>query len=284
MNTATGEMWLQHTHLDKLYGYLPGLADALPTIFGMSRAAYSETIERFAAQARAAAAELLADPAFATRVDGLPFQPGQTVLALGDSITDDLQSWAEILRHVLDLHRPGHGVRVVNAGLSAHTTAMVLRRWPATLTAARPDWIICALGGNDVTRVGPEPTKPQVSRSESTANLHELRRIAAHSTTASWIWMTPVPVREDRISEYAAFRYGQSTWRNDDILRLAEEIRGFADPVVDLTATFKVPADPLLQGADGVHPTIAGQSAILRALVTHLNAGAGTTDRHTEEA
>jgi acyl-CoA thioesterase I len=43
------------------------------------------------------------------------------------------------------------------------------------------------LGGNDVTRVGPEPTKPQVSLAESIANLMELRRIAAALTGASWM-------------------------------------------------------------------------------------------------
>ncbi|MDL9938624.1 hypothetical protein QSJ18_17900 [Gordonia sp. ABSL1-1] len=27
---------MQYTHLEKLYGYLPGMADALPVIFGAS--------------------------------------------------------------------------------------------------------------------------------------------------------------------------------------------------------------------------------------------------------
>lgn len=74
------------------------------------------------------AQELLADAAFADRVDALPFRPEQTVYAVGDSNIDDLQSWAEILRHLLDPRRPGHRVQVINGGLSAHTTAMVLRR------------------------------------------------------------------------------------------------------------------------------------------------------------
>lgn len=40
-------------------------------------------------------------------MDALPFHPGQLVLAVGDSLTGDLQSWAEILRYLLDLRRPG---------------------------------------------------------------------------------------------------------------------------------------------------------------------------------
>jgi len=269
MSNPAARMWLRYTHLDKVYGYLPGMTDALPAIFGLDRAEYAALTAGFDTEARQAAQQLYADDDVATRLDALPFRPGQTVLAMGDSITDDLQSWAEILRHLLDLHRPGHGVRVVNGGLSAHTTAMMLRRWPATLRAAKPDWIVCALGGNDVTRVGPEPNKPQVSLAESVANLSELRRIAAR-TGAAWIWITPAPVDEARVARFPAFEMGESTWRNADVEALADAIRNFDEPVVDLATVFGIPADESLQGPDGVHPSIAGQAAITRALVTCL--------------
>jgi lysophospholipase L1-like esterase len=267
---ATG-MWIQYTHLEKLYGYLPGMARSMPAIFGLDPAAYAELVARFDTHAQQAAQQLLADDSFAAQVDALPFGAGESVLAVGDSVTDDLQSWAEILRHLLSLRRPGDGVRVVNGGLSAHTTAMVLRRWPATL-AQRPDWVICLLGGNDITRVGPEPTKPQVSLNESVANLRELRRIAAAQTDASWVWMTPAPVHEARVAEFPAFRFGQSTWRNADVLALTDAIGNFDEPVVDLADAFGVPAAAELQGPDGVHPSLAGQTAIVTALVRRLTA------------
>ncbi|MEV4073876.1 SGNH/GDSL hydrolase family protein [Nonomuraea fuscirosea] len=264
MKPMTGKTWLQHTHLDKLYGYLPGMADALPTIFGLSRDEYAEVITEYDARAGEAAEALLADREFAARLAALPVPAGRTILAIGDSITDDLQSWAEILRHLL---RP-RGVRVVNGGLSAHTTAMLLRRWPATLAAIRPDWVICALGGNDVTRIGPEAAKPQVSLSESVANLRELRRIGGAVET--WVWLTPVPVREERVSATPAFGFSQVGWRNADIVALAGEVLGFPEPAVDLTAAFGVPARSDLQGEDGVHPSLDGQMAIVRALVERL--------------
>jgi lysophospholipase L1-like esterase len=265
------EAWIQYTHLDKLYGYLPGMAGALPAIFGLSPEGYAEVTARFDANARSAAQRLLADDRFAARVGALPFGTGQSVLAIGDSVTDDLQSWAEVLRHLLDLRRPGHGMQVVNGGLSAHTTAMVLRRWPATL-AQQPDWILCLLGGNDVTRVGPAPAKPQLSLSESVANLRELRRIAAAHTSASWVWITPAPVHEERIASFPPFLQGESTWRNADVLALAEAIRGFDEPVVDLTRAFGVPPREEVQGPDGVHPSLTGQTVIARAVVERLTA------------
>ncbi|RZS44729.1 acyl-CoA thioesterase-1 [Herbihabitans rhizosphaerae] len=260
--------WLRYTHLEKLYGYLPGMVASAPAIFGLDRDEYQRVRATFDTRAAEAAEELLADPEFAEAVARLPFEPDQTVLAVGDSITDDLQSWAEILRHVLAKARPDDEITIVNGGLSAHTTAMILRRWPATLASTKPDWVLCALGGNDVTRVGPEPTKPQVSTAESIANLRRLREIAAH--VGWWVWITPVPVTEERVAAYPSFTFGQSTWRNEDIAALTEAIHELEDPVVDLSAALDTEALSELQGEDGVHVTLAGQQRITRAVVEAL--------------
>ncbi|WP_154794619.1 SGNH/GDSL hydrolase family protein [Occultella kanbiaonis] len=261
------EAQLQYVHLEKLYGYLPGLTESLPTIFGVQPEEYAAILGRFDARARAAAESLLADAAFADRVALLPFEPGARVLAVGDSITDDLQSWAEILRHVLALGRPDGQLTVVNAGLSAHTSAMILRRWPSMLHPV-PDWIICGLGGNDVTRIA--GGKTQVSLAESVANLRELHRVAVERTRARWVWLTPVPVDETRAGQHRPFQYGASSWRNSDITALADAMRSFDEPVVDLVRSFGVPARSDLQGADGVHPSLAGEQQIVRALVDLL--------------
>lgn len=261
--------FLQHMHLEKVYGYLPGLTDALPAVMGTNPADYAAFFAWFDEQAHTAAVALLEDDAFGKAVDALPFGDGETVLAVGDSITDDLQSWAEILRHLLAIRRPDADITVVNSGLSAHTTAMILRRWPATL-ASRPDWVICGLGGNDVSRVGPEPNKTSVSLDESVANLRELHRLATGRGIANWVWLTPVPVLEERVQAFGHFRFGESSWANADIVALADAIRAFDEPVVDLVEVFGVPPVPEWQGEDGVHVTLAGQSAIVSALVAAL--------------
>jgi lysophospholipase L1-like esterase len=260
---------VQYTHLDKSYGYLPGMQEAQPAIFGLTRERYAALRSRFADNAMAAAGQLLNDPALSAKVDRLPFRDGDTVLAVGDSLTDDLQSWAEILRGVLGQRSAG-SVRLVNRGLSAHTTAMILRSWPATVAAVRPAWVICCLGGNDVTRVGPAPTKCQVSLAESLANLAELRRIAEALTGARWVWMTPATVDQDKIGVFPAFKFGQSTWSNDDIRALSDGMRKLGGPLVDLTEVFGTPAASELMGEDGVHPTLEGQAAIASAVINVL--------------
>lgn len=266
---------VQYVHLEKLYGHLPGLQLHLPAIFGLDAQEYETARRGFDEDARHAAQELLDGPGGAEierLVEDLPFAPGQRVMAVGDSLTDDLRSWAEILRHQLTIVRPHDRVEVVNAGLSAHTTAMVLRRWPAMLGAA-PDWVICALGGNDVTRVGPRATKTQVSLEESMANLQELRRIARERCDPSWLWLTPAPVVPERVAAFPGFQIGQSTWDNTDIAALAAAMRSsMSDPVVDLVETFGVPVRDGLQGPDGVHPTLLGQQRIVRAVLHALAA------------
>ena len=54
----------------------------------------------FDENALSAAHELLEDASLSERVDQLPFRPGETVLSVGDSFTDDLQTWLETTRCV----------------------------------------------------------------------------------------------------------------------------------------------------------------------------------------
>jgi acyl-CoA thioesterase I len=265
------ENWVQYTHLEKLYGYLPGMDEALMArLFGLDLHGYREVKGRFDANARDAARELLEDPAFAERVDRLPFQSRDKVVGIGDSLTDDLQSWLEIVRHLLQERRPQDEIRIVNGGLSAHTTAMVLRRFVANVVEQEPDWIVCLLGGNDATRISPEPNKPQVSLEETANNLETMRRIAQTQTEANWVWITPPTFDEERAAVFPPFQMGQSTFRNDDVRAIGDFMREQKEPVVDIQAVFGTPADPGLQGPDGVHPSLAGQKAIAKAFVERL--------------
>jgi acyl-CoA thioesterase-1 len=70
---------------------------------------------------------LLAEPGVPDVVAAFPVPAGGTLVALGDSITDDLVSWAEIARHRLTTVRPGQ-VTVINAGISGDTTFDALAR------------------------------------------------------------------------------------------------------------------------------------------------------------
>ncbi|MEV4179204.1 hypothetical protein [Nonomuraea sp. NPDC049709] len=81
----------------------------------------------------------------------------------------------------------------------------------------------CVLGGNDVTRVGPDAGKPQVSLAQSVANLRRLRRIGG--AAGGRVGMTPVPVLEERVTASPTFHYSQVTWSNSDVVALYERLR-----------------------------------------------------------
>jgi lysophospholipase L1-like esterase len=263
---------VRFNHPEKVFGYLPGFDDAsLAALYGLDVPTYRVIRGGFADRARRNAEALLADPGFAERVDRLPFAVEVTVVGIGGSFTDDLQSWLEILRHLLALRRPQDRVRVVNDGVSARTSSDVLHYVMAAVMK-RPDWIVCLVGGNDAKRIGPEPSKTLVAPEETAANLDAMQRIAAAQTGASWVWITPATVDEARIAAYPGFQMGQSTWRNDDLLAVGDIVRGRKEPVVDLQALFGVPPVADYLGPDGLHPSLTGQQAIARAVVERLTA------------
>ncbi len=272
-----GPQWnpgvLRWVHPEKDYFFLPGFADDTlrAAVHGLDVETYQAIRASFDDAARGAAEALLADETFAERVDRLPFSPDAPVIAIGDSRTDDLQAWFEILRHLVEVRRPQGRIQLVNAAVSAHTTTQAFG--PVNRAVAqRPDWIFCYHGGNDVTRFGSEATKTQVSIEETEKNLTELRRLASAETGLRWVWMTQTPIDEPRMEGTPEFRFGQVAWRNADIEKINAFLSRQSDPVVDLHAAFGDPVSSPLLGPDGVHASLAGHALIAKTVVERLSA------------
>jgi len=261
---------IQFQHPEKILAGMPGMSDALVAMLhNIDLVTYQTIKTHFDDNARNAAMDLLSDPAFAAQVDRLPFVTGQIIVGLGDSITDDYQSWLEILRHLLALRRPQDNLTVINAGISGDTTANLISRF-LDVVHAKPDWIFCFVGTNDARLHGESPSKTLLSLSETAANLNMLRHYAAKQTQAEWVWLTPATVLEDWISVDWFLGPLQLGWRNSDLAAIAELMRTLPDPVVDLQAVFGTPANPDYLLPDGLHPSLAGQKAIVTALIERL--------------
>lgn len=263
---------VQTQHPEKTLSYARHLDDQLiAAIYGMDVATYLDIKAHLVQQARQAAEQLLEFSDFAAQVIRLPFQAGDTIIGVGESTTDDLLSWFEILRHLLELQRPHDGIRLINEGISGNTSTQILGRF-SDIAAKQPDWILCMIGGNDVMRVGLDSGKTQVSLEETICNAHEIRRIAASRTISRWVWITPPTFDEERISAFPHFQARQLHWRNEDIIMIGHMIRSMSDPVVDTQARFRSSLTNLI-GADGLHPTIDGHIAIVQCLVERLAGG-----------
>jgi lysophospholipase L1-like esterase len=261
---------VQFFHPEKSYPNNPGMNETVAAALnGVELATYQKIKSHFGEEARRAARELLADPAFAVSVERLPFTPGSTVVGLGDSITDDYQSWLEILRYLLEFQRPQDQITVVNAGISGDTTAEMFARF-LEIAQQQPQWIICLAGGNDARMHGLHPTNTLVSPQESAKNLAMLRNFAATQTTAQWVWMTPTLCLEEQIAVHWFLSSLQLSWSKQALCAIADFMRQQPDPVVDLRAIFGDPPQQDLLIEDGLHPSLKGQMLIVRSLVERL--------------
>ena len=268
------EFTVQFVHPDRTVS-LPGMTDAIvAALLEITPERYAQLRAQFATRVRSAAEELLSDAAFSQQIDALPFRQGATLVGLGDSITDDRQSWFEILCTVLELRRGSGSFAFVNAGISGDTTARLIERFLGVVQA-QPDWVLCLAGTNDARLHGLQPTKTLVSAEETERNLAMLRAYAARQTSARWVWMTPPPVLEAKIAAYWGQPAFQMMWRNADLRAVAALMQQLppqypGDLLVDLQSAFgPAPAAELLL-FDGLHPSLEGQKLIVRALVERL--------------
>ena len=228
---------------------LPGLASLgereLSRLYGMSAERYHAVAAAMIHEALEAAREL--------RDEHPPTPLSGPVLALGDSHTDDLGSWAEILAAVLD-------AEVINAGLSGDTTTAARARLDRLPRASQA---FVLLGTNDARRHGDQDML--VSHAETRRNLHaidtELRRRCDDVT-----WITPPPVDERRIREDPAINDAGVSWWLTDVADKAGLVRdGFPD-AIDLWPSFT----PTHLATDGLHPSALGQRSIATLILSRL--------------
>ena len=263
---------VRYQHPEKRYFYLPGMGDdaVVAAIHGIDVETYLSAKARFDEAARGAAEDLLADEAFAGMVDRLPFKAGETVLGIGASQMDDLQSWFEILRHLLEIRRDGDGIQMVNMAVSGQTSTDALRYFPGVLGMTQPNWVFCGVGGNDLTRIAALPDRTLVSFADTEGNKLAMRQVAAADPAIGWVWLNMWPIDEERVANDPGFQMGGSSWRNADVDVANAFYAAQPETVVDLHTAFGDPVGSGLLEADGLHPSLEGQKVSVRAVVETL--------------
>src|SRR4051812_14738328 len=96
---------LRFEHPEKLveaFPNAPALGDPwLAEVYGITEAEVSSARGRFRAEVERAAEQLVAERDVLDDLHRGPLREGDVVVAFGDSITDDSQSWAYILEAVM---------------------------------------------------------------------------------------------------------------------------------------------------------------------------------------
>ena len=218
------------------------------------------------AEAREAASELLADPAVASMVDRLPLRKGARVVAFGDSLTSEPQSWVVILSELLAARRAADGISVTISAVGGDTTTHGLVRIGEVL-GQQPDWVLFLIGTNDARTQGPHPTKTLVHHEETARNIAELRQRLSRETKARAVWITPPAVNEEQVAgHWGLARFGVR-FRNEDLARVAMIVRDIDGAAIDLFSALGTPPPADLLMGDGLHFTVAGQKRVALELL-----------------
>lgn len=274
---------LQFLNLEKRFPLLPGInnLEAVAGLMGLELDELQKLRNRFTQNAKEAAIELLEDPEVAEWIEELPFEKGDTIVALGDSITDDLQGWFNIFAHVLEIGLEDSAFTFVNSGVSYNTSTDALKRLNRDVLDHDPDWVIVALGTFDAQRLHVSPDRPLVSLADYWENLNTIEANVSEVTDNPLIWLTPPPVITEMQQQIRLFHFDLF---EEDLVKIREILTSKKGYIVDPMGTRMDDEDERIgeedgenEGpaawnylSDGLHPSLSGHANTVKELVRFL--------------
>ena len=263
---------LQFLNIEKVYPLLPGIKneESIAGLLGIETDELTHLREVFENNAKQAAIELLKEDEVLEWIDELPFKNGESIVAFGDSATDDLQGWFTVLEHAINITVPEADYTFINAGVSNNTTTDALRRMNRDVLAAEPDWVIVYLGLFDAQRLSYLPERTLIPLSETWENLSAIEDAIASATDNPPVWITPVPVVPGLLEEMELFDFEID---GRDVSQIREIITGKKGYIVDpLGKRMGNPPEAWYYLSDGMNPTLSGHvntvKEVLRSLAT----------------
>ena len=261
---------LQFLNIEKKYPLLPGISntEAVANIFGLEEEELTKLRGTFRQNAKEAALELLKDDDVTDWIDQLPFKADDTIVAIGDSSTDDLQSWFKILSEILNITVPEANFTFINAGHANDTSSEALRRLHRDVLSHEPDWVIVSLGMFDVIRLSIAPKRTLLPLSETWENLSTIEDAIKEVTDNPVIWITPPPVIPGLLDKMELFDFDIS---DEDLAQVRQIIAGKTGYIVDPTGKrMGNPPEAWYYLSDGINPSLSGQVNTTKALMYTL--------------
>ncbi len=201
-------------------------------------------------------------------------QDGQTVVFIGDSITDcgrrDVAAplgngYVKFIADLIAIRYPTLRVSIVNKGISGNTVADLRERWHDDVLVLKPDWVSILIGINDVHRtLQNEPTAVLPDRYEQL--YRECLNLTKERTAAKIVLMEPFYISTDTET---------NSWRNR-VLRALDNYREVVRQLVAECGAIFVPLHDLFQEQlrhrpadmfcpEPVHPNSVGHLLIAHA-------------------
>lgn len=258
-------------HISKRIPLFPGKdnTEAEAGLFGIEEGELSTYRENFEENARQAALEILKEDEIVDCLDKLPMDGEETIIAFGDSITEDAQGWFTILKHVLEISVEKANFNFINAGVSYNTTAEALRRIDRDVVVHDPDWVFIALGTFDAQRLNIAPNRTLMPLSETWENIETIQSVLEERVENPLVWITPAPVINDMLEENLLYDF---TIKQADLGQVQDLISGKQGAIIDARAKRMGEGEPKAWNylPDGLHHSLTGHMETVKALIKKL--------------
>lgn len=212
----------------------------------------------------------------------MPFaiKPGQTLLFVGDSITDcgrraanaPLGSgYASLINDLITAKYPAHRLNVINTGIGGNTVVDLKNRWSDDVIRHKPDWLSVKIGINDIHRVLRNVPDSQITPDVfADAYDHILARVKKE-TKAKLILVDPFFISKE--SDPESFRHLVLKGLPAYIKVVEKMARKYKAKRVQTHEVFKEqlkykPADTFCP--EPVHPNISGHLVIAQAWLKQM--------------
>ncbi len=261
------EYLVQFSNIEKRFPLFQGVQDpeAVADFIGIDVENFKKIRESFDGQVRQAAEEILKDETMLKNAENLPFKPDDTIAVIGDSVTDDRQSWFHILSNVLDMVIPKAKFRYVDASISDSLSADALRRLERDVMAKDPDWIFVALGSQDAMRLHLITGRTLVSLSEFWENINAIESAIVQNCKNPPVWITPPPVIPELMQQMPLL---DGIVDDQDLRDFREVIAGKTGFIVDPSGSrMGNPPKEWNYLNDGFRPSLAGNMETVRSVL-----------------
>lgn len=215
----------------------------------------------------------------ATSDSGFPILDGQTVIFIGDSITDCDRRGGAVpfgcgyVRLVIDLITAAYPERAIafhNKGIGGDNSSGLLSRWGDDVVALDPDWVSVLVGINDL-HMHLDPQARGISPKEYRRNYQAFLQRTADETEARMVLMDPFYMSEETSPGGHRTRVLELIAEYNQVVRdMADEFDTLHVPLHDVfrrQLQFR-PAD--MFGAEPVHPQQLGHTVIAQAWLSAL--------------
>jgi lysophospholipase L1-like esterase len=206
---------------------------------------------------------------------GMKIGKGQTLLFIGDSITDCGRArplgeraglgtgYVSLVDSLIAVNHPGRKIRVLNTGIGGNRVTDLEHRWEADVVAHAPGWLSIMIGINDVWRQFDHPRNPvQVDEARFGETLERIIRSTRRSL-AGVVLMTPFYLEKNRDDPMRK--------RMDEYGEIVRDMAVRQDAIlVDVQAGFDHylrdnPTQSLC--GDRVHPNLTGHMVIAKCFL-----------------